>query len=268
MRVTKEQLIKDILTASINVGENQNIKFAEFVEMLNSKKLKNLKKIRYLVTPYSLGDILMFTAWLSAVVCKVDTKFVVELNKFNYPKYLNRLILDTYTLTKDSNTSFEGIAFPEDVEVPTDTSNTFIGESHTENLKVTNTKSKDVLKYYGQDRAVLEISFSTAALGKHEQLKEGKVERQDMMASMSLIAPEHNSVQATQTMLELAIQVSGQSLALHIKNTVAYETDKEGVKEDFKNYLLNVVESITQKTDDLFDNNFKFVTYEQKGKTP
>jgi hypothetical protein len=206
-----------------------------------------------------------FTSHLAAKVDGDDTKFVKELKKYKYPEALSLLILHTFPLTKNAETSFEGMVLREDVNTDVKPSDTFVGETNSEKMKVTKTADADVLKYYGQHKAMLEVSFSTKSLGTPKQLERGEVTRNDMLASINFIVPNQYSVQASQTMLELVVQVSAQGLVTHLKTTEIYKTDPKRVEQEFQDYMAKLNESILLKADKLFKENIKFVEYDTKG---
>lgn len=263
-RRSKKKFITEIAQAGINLGENLNIKFTAFMDMVDAQKLDKLLKVKALPAKYDVMDIIAFTAHLAARVRYIDKDFIKVLKEFGYDDTLNQIILASYPLTKGANSGLQSVSHKEDVNLDIHASDTFVGELDSEKMKVTETMDDKILKYYGQDKASLEIMFSTSALGTANDFKKGTASRMDMMASMNLVTPKQGRVLALQAMLELAVQLVSQGLVTYLKQSDAFKQNPQKVKSDFEDYIMLLAESIMTKTEDLFEKDFKFITYDTK----
>jgi hypothetical protein len=256
---SKKNLIIDVVTAAINLGDRLNEEFSLFVESVEEARLQDVEYIQPLKKERNVMDVIVFTARLAAKVKWEDNKFLKLLAAYNYSEELNSLIALTYPLTKKTMGSTHSVVKKEDITTIVKPSESLVGDFASEEITVKESVEDEYLAYYGQDSASLEVKFNVNALGTHKQLSAQNAERMDAMVSMNLVIPKQSSVLATQYMFEFVSQLVAQSMGIYLKQSEAYKMNPEKVQADFKNYITTVSKSIIEKTKELFEKDFKFI---------
>lgn len=254
----KADILLSVAKAAVNIGDAMNNEFNVFMDVLDNygkAELLRVNQVNHL--KQDVMDIVKMTAHMVAISSS-DKEFVKNVGKLTKDKTLQHIIHNTKRLMECVPTQALDVVRAGDV-AEGDGADTFVGEFNSIKEKVSKVKDKDILKYYAQDKALLEVAFNVNALVDSMD----DVKRQDLQASFRLITPNSHSVLATQTLLELVTKLSAQALAKHLSQ----EPDKDKAKADFVEYLTRLMTTIVNDADALFSGELTYVEHSKTSDT-